>query len=43
MTQNRESKFELLRVLAMLMIIMQHAIERGTGTENWQVLRGGIA
>ena len=38
----RESRFELLRIVAMLMIIAQHAIERGSGIDEWSVLRGGV-
>lgn len=40
MARQRESNFELLRVLAMFMIVMQHAIERGSGVESRQVLKG---
>lgn len=41
MQRRRESRFELLRIVAMLMIIAQHAIERGSGTDEWSILRGG--
>lgn len=36
--KNRESKFELLRILSMLMIIFQHALERSI--PDWGVLSG---
>lgn len=39
--KTRESKFELLRIFSMLMIIFQHALERSI--PNWGMLRGGFS
>ncbi|SDZ74403.1 Surface polysaccharide O-acyltransferase, integral membrane enzyme [Lachnospiraceae bacterium NK3A20] len=39
MTHPRESKFELMRIFAMLLIVAQHAIERGSGIDEWSVLK----
>lgn len=39
--KTRDSKFELLRILSMLMIIFQHALERSI--PDWGMLKGGFS
>jgi len=38
-TKLRDSKYELLRIIAMLMIVSQHLVERGMGTSAWEALK----